>query len=254
MQQTCTQNIDILDIGNRVDRFVGIGMASYAVNMSLGKRIKKFRRELGISQTELGNAVGAAQTTIAGYEADSSEPSMDMICRIARVLDKSPGVIAFGGIDTATANSLNYAKVVGVIEIGAWREVVDVAAEMDRVAFVPHPSFPAGEQLAFKVNGSSCDLVVPDGGYAIAVPFELFPGGMEGLLLRDKPPLVIAERQRGGAYEYTLREMRRDGDELSLKTRTSDAGHKHEIRLPLDGQADDARVAFVVVAVVSKTI
>lgn len=46
-------------------------------------RMRDLREDAELSQTELAEALGIAQTTYSGYERGFREPSLDMLCRIA---------------------------------------------------------------------------------------------------------------------------------------------------------------------------
>ena len=54
--------------------------------MSLHDRIKEARRNKGLTQTELGEKIGVAKTTIAGYEK-KREPTAAQLGAIADILD-----------------------------------------------------------------------------------------------------------------------------------------------------------------------
>lgn len=62
--------------------------------MSLGSRIKYFRKLRGLTQKELGIKLGFSDRTasvrIAQYESDSKEPRDNVIDQIASILDVSP--------------------------------------------------------------------------------------------------------------------------------------------------------------------
>lgn len=50
---------------------------------SIGKRIRELRRSRGMSQEELGLAVGLTKATISRYESGNREPRFDQISKIA---------------------------------------------------------------------------------------------------------------------------------------------------------------------------
>lgn len=62
---------------------------------SLGKRLKEAREGKHLSQTTLGKAINAGQTTVASWEIDKNEPDLLAIRRLAKVLDVSPEWLAF---------------------------------------------------------------------------------------------------------------------------------------------------------------
>lgn len=54
--------------------------------MSFASRLKEARLRMHLTQGELGNAIGCAKSTIAGYELGTSEPNIDLIARIMDTL------------------------------------------------------------------------------------------------------------------------------------------------------------------------
>ena len=57
--------------------------------IKMGERIKKIRRQKGLSQTELANSIGASQQVITNYERGLREPSIEILLKIAGALDVS---------------------------------------------------------------------------------------------------------------------------------------------------------------------
>jgi len=51
-----------------------------------GDRLKKLRKNKGLTQVELGKLIGKAMSTISGYEINNAEPDIDTIVVIANVL------------------------------------------------------------------------------------------------------------------------------------------------------------------------
>jgi len=141
------------------------------------------------------------------------------------------------------------AKIVGVVEAGAWREAINMDANKGSISFVPHQGFPSEVQFAMRVSGESCNRVIQDGGTAIVVPYESFPGGIEALAQRSNHPLVVFERERSGNYEYTIKELHRSDDGFILKPVSDHPDHQSEIELDENGDTDRIRIAFVVVSI-----
>lgn len=61
--------------------------------MCIGQKIKKYRMENKMTQTELGNAVGKSLPIIQKYESGRIVPHIDVIERIAKVLNVNPADI-----------------------------------------------------------------------------------------------------------------------------------------------------------------
>lgn len=53
------------------------------------KRLRKVRKEMGVSQVRLGKMLDYGSTAIANYESGRNEPSLNDLCRIADYLEVS---------------------------------------------------------------------------------------------------------------------------------------------------------------------
>lgn len=56
-------------------------------NMNIGEQIKKYRKEAGLSQKELGQKLGVSQQHIAQYESGKRIPKLETINKIAGALN-----------------------------------------------------------------------------------------------------------------------------------------------------------------------
>ena len=57
--------------------------------IKMNKRIKKIRKQKGLSQIELGDSIGVSQQVITNYERGLREPNIETLLKIARALDVS---------------------------------------------------------------------------------------------------------------------------------------------------------------------
>ncbi len=57
--------------------------------MNFGKKLKKLRKDIGITQKELANKIGVKRTTVAGYETEGKMPPYQTLIKIARTLNCS---------------------------------------------------------------------------------------------------------------------------------------------------------------------
>lgn len=57
---------------------------------TVGERVRKLREERGISQEELGNAIGVRQSTISGIERGANEPSIQVLRALAKYFEVQP--------------------------------------------------------------------------------------------------------------------------------------------------------------------
>jgi len=56
------------------------------MNMTLGERIRKARKQKLLTQADLGEAVGVHEMTVRRWESDNTAPSVAMLQKIANVL------------------------------------------------------------------------------------------------------------------------------------------------------------------------
>lgn len=66
------------------------------LGMGWGSRIAQARKEAGLNQTQLGEAVGAGQPTVSEWEREENEPNFATILRIAKATKVNPCWLAFG--------------------------------------------------------------------------------------------------------------------------------------------------------------
>lgn len=57
--------------------------------IKISQRIKKVRKQKGLSQTELGERIGVSQQVITNYERNIREPDIETLLKIAGALDVS---------------------------------------------------------------------------------------------------------------------------------------------------------------------
>lgn len=59
------------------------------MTVTIGARIKKARKEKGLTQEELGDLLGRTQRTIQAYEKDEVIPPLNILDKISNILDIS---------------------------------------------------------------------------------------------------------------------------------------------------------------------
>ena len=57
---------------------------------SVGERIKSLRKANDMTQKEFAELIGVSRSTLAGYETNKIEPSLNVITRMANKFDLSP--------------------------------------------------------------------------------------------------------------------------------------------------------------------
>ena len=75
--------------------------------MSFAIRLKKERVDKGLSQTELANLVGIHYTQIGRYENKGSQPSADVLAKLANALGVSSDFLTNGSTDELAESTLS---------------------------------------------------------------------------------------------------------------------------------------------------
>ena len=58
--------------------------------MTLGERLRKARKKLGIRQADIAQAVGVAQPTVHAWESDQCYPETARVREVAKAYDVDP--------------------------------------------------------------------------------------------------------------------------------------------------------------------
>ena len=64
--------------------------------MELGLRIKEIRESKGISQRELARRLKLKQSSVSNYESGNREPSLEILVKIANILEVSTDYLLTG--------------------------------------------------------------------------------------------------------------------------------------------------------------
>jgi len=81
---------------------------SELIAMHFPERLTALRKQKGLTQTQLAERVGVAVLQIRRYEAGSSQPTLDVIRRLAVALAVSSDMLIFDKDERAPANGLLY--------------------------------------------------------------------------------------------------------------------------------------------------
>ena len=134
--------------------------------------------------------------------------------------------------------AISEVRVVGDVAAGVWNESTafgvydpDLPSEFDAyppVPVVPDPRYKGLGQFAVRVVGPSINRVIPDGYFAVCVPY--WDARSE---IRDGD-LVVIERIRGGLHESTIKRVRRDKGGWMLYPESTDKRYQDPVALAPD--------------------
>ncbi|MGL5469867.1 MAG: LexA family protein [Shewanella sp.] len=124
--------------------------------MNLGTRVKKRRNELGLTQSQLAEAISTSQQTVQSIEAGLVE-NPRKLKEIAEALQTTPEFLRFGigEMDNATvvASAGNYLPLISMVQAGVWTEIQELPP-LD-VELYPCPIKCSQHSFIVKVEGES---------------------------------------------------------------------------------------------------
>lgn len=126
----------------------------------LAKRIRAIRLAAGMNQTEFGERLGTAQSTVTRWEA-GSKPSGPMLQAIATFANTS--VERLLGTDDLASTAHGEIPVVGYVGAGAMVVPYDDYPHGEGIDTVERPPFVNGRAVAVEVRGDSLLPVAEDG-------------------------------------------------------------------------------------------
>jgi transcriptional regulator with XRE-family HTH domain len=74
--------------------------------MDIGKKIKDLRTKKGLSQEDLGKAMGVHYTHISRYERNQSTPSIEALKKLATIFEVSADYLLFDDVDKMAFGSI----------------------------------------------------------------------------------------------------------------------------------------------------
>jgi len=172
--------------------------------MSLPDRIRKIRRSLGLNQAEFADKLGCSQGSISRYESGGSEPGVDVLRKIAKIIGIS--------LDELTENTVLFSSDVGKIKLVGYigpGAAVHLFDGQEPVSLVKGFSGATAETVAVEIRGEGLGKSL-DGwlAYYGAVQVEITQaliGRLCAVWLEDGRVLVrkIERGQIAGSYTLT---------------------------------------------------
>lgn len=170
-------------------------------------RLKDLRLRKGFERAaDAARAFGWAVTTYQAHENGSRGLKMDAAARYAKAFGSTVAYILTGTTPgnpqgLTYVNSVTLVPVVAKASAGAFRYDEGLESEGVEVPAVPRANVPANVQYAVIVDGSSVNLRIADGAFAICAPLDKMPGGAK------HGQLVHVVRERAGLHEHTIKEI-----------------------------------------------
>lgn len=139
--------------------------------MSIGERIKKRRKELGLTQAELSEIIGIAQQSLQSIESGKIGKPRKIIA-LAEALETTPEYLQFGvgELDNAEVTKIvtNKLPLISWVQAGAWSDISEVNP-VDAERFLC-PVNCSEQSFVLRVQGVSMEPKFNDGDLIFVDP------------------------------------------------------------------------------------
>lgn len=226
---------------------------------SLKSRVQKRLADLGISAAEATRRGRLSRTQLYGILHEINRTiRTDTAVKLASALECDVGYLTgqqseprkLQNGNTPLTDEVRMARVVGDVAAGVWHESTafgvydpDLPPDFDAfppVPLVPDPRYNGLAQFAVKVAGPSVNRVIPDGFFAVCVPY------WEARTAAQDGDLVVVERIRGGLHEATIKRLRRSRSGWELVPESDDRRFQQPVALTddLEHEKEDSDVTI----------
>lgn len=191
-----------------------------------GQKIREARNAKKKSQQWLADKLGVTRNAISLWETDANGISTDNLMRLCTLLDVDVNEFReeHDGSHSATLNRMGEMKVEGEVRAGAWLEVEGDSESDEWIPFSKDPLYQNARQFPLRVIGQSMNKFAAHGTFVIIASWEDI-----GADVKDGD-VVIARRQRGMAYEVTLKRARKTDEGWQLVPESTDPKHQEPIQ------------------------
>ena len=173
-----------------------------------GRAIREIRERQKLTQTDIGDKIGADRGTISRYENGNIAPDFERLTGLAEALGVSLGKLfdlagtGQGGVEEGP-DIKGTVPLISWVQAGSWQEVIDnlQPGEGERIATTYNTR---RRTYALRVRGDSMEPKFPDGAILIVEPDETPDSGA-----------YVIVRQNGN--EATFKQYVQDGDTRYLK-------------------------------------
>jgi len=188
--------------------------------------------EKGLSQSEVARDLNLERQQIYRVMRRKRKLTVEEVMTLSQKYNIEPPFSPSAG------RQIIYARVVGEVAAGVWRDMVHEAFDDYEVPYPVDPRWPEGSIKAYLIKGESINRTAQDGHIAVALDFSAAPRDIR------HDDWVIAERKRGDLREVTVKRVKFSDGELLLCPDSTDDRFQ-PLTLGKDGEDSVRVVAFV---------
>ncbi len=136
--------------------------------MGIGRNIEKFRKQVKLTQGELGEKLHISNKTISSWEKDRTEPNIGMIEAMCEIFgcQKSDLIDGILKVQEQSATHQNY-KIINVLGRVAAGIPIDSISEIIDQEYITEELAQKGEYFGLRIKGDSMSPVIMDGDTVI---------------------------------------------------------------------------------------
>jgi SOS-response transcriptional repressor LexA len=211
-------------------------------------RLRALRIKKGYSTAaDAAKAFGWNEHTYKSHENGMRGIRPDAARKYAAALGSTPAYIlgvggsSGNGAESKPVNHLVHVPVIARVSAGTFRYDESIEFEGILVPAVPRADLAAALQYSVIVDGPSVNRRIPDGAFAICMPYDSYPGGAQ------HGQLVHVVRERAGLFENTIKELRFTPTGMVLMPASTDPRYQEEVTLSSGDDGEIVRIQGIVV-------
>lgn len=214
------------------------------VMLTPADRLRQARIKKGFSTAgDAAQAYGWNEHTYRSHENGNRSLPLSAARKYAAAFGTTPGFLL--GVETNTNLSPTFPvssiPVVARVSAGVFRAVEAFETEDLLVPAAPRRDIPAKLQYSVIVDGTSVNKRIPNGAFAICIPYDSYPGGAQ------HGQLVHVIRERSGLQEHTIKELRFTSKGMILMPVSDDPRYQEEIKLAVGEEDENVRINGIVI-------
>lgn len=125
--------------------------------------LKAARQKADLNQADLAKMIGVSRSTIAMWESGGSQPDIEMILRLSRILEVSVGELIGEEVDS-TASDPTWINVLGRVAAGIPIEAIEEVIDREQITEAMARS---GSYIGLQIHGASMEPRMREGDVVI---------------------------------------------------------------------------------------
>lgn len=125
--------------------------------------LKAARQKADLNQADLAKMIGVSRSTIAMWESGGSQPDIEMILRLSRILEVSVGELLGEEVDS-TASDPTWINVLGRVAAGIPIEAIEEVIDREQITEAMARS---GSYIGLQIHGASMEPRMREGDVVI---------------------------------------------------------------------------------------